>query len=294
MSDERNGRCVTLLTLSDDLLVLIARQIYNMLCLCRFFQICTRTLSTSESIEILTITANCCSMLMPPPWSARFVRLKSFNAVDSLSMSGAARLIVHLRLWPQLEDLSVSVADDDSEFVGDLADALRSGFVRLPELKRLIVTDPNHYAYVGPDANLLAALPPTAQLWWMAERPQHVRCRKISQWRQLAEQADLQWTDSDVNGYTLLSWLSSQLPFWHHSKHGYTRVYGLLRELGASDMVTKTHYYKEELSPNAIYKRMVSENAEQFDASWGVVDGLDVADDADNEFTAEEESEDES
>ena len=152
-----------LLALSDDLVVLVARQIRSHVFMCRFFQTCKRALATSRSIEELRITSHfnaACgwssgdrvSMLVPSSWSARLVNLKTLT-VDALTLSGAARLMNHLRSWPRLEQLYLGVdvevhrKEDDGyedgadmvEFVHDLARALRTGFIQLPALKRLSV-----------------------------------------------------------------------------------------------------------------------------------------------------------
>ena len=266
-----------LLSLSDDLLALIARNIESHVRLCRFLQCCSRTLATAKQVDELIITTRFAdghelntrfSLLIPTSWAERFVKLRSLS-VDKLSVSGAARLILHLRSWPNLQTLSVRidaeshVYDDPPkanmhEFVNDLATALRTGSIRLPALKHLEITDDSNWnLYSGPDDALLAALPPTPQLWWMAERPQHVRCRKLSRWRELAQEADLQFeNDSD---YTILSWLSTQICFWDHSRRGYDKVYEVLKEHGASEKATKLHYFHpvaHELEPTEADKKL--------------------------------------
>jgi len=269
---------VELLALPDELLALVARKIRYHVYLCRFFQCCSRTLATTAQREDLNITLYLSqerhiSMLVPSAWSARFVRLKSVH-VEPLSLSGAARLIPHLRSWPLLEELSLGVDAEDyrltedgnqdgadiMECVDDLAEAFRTGLVRLPALRHLSVTGcmgEDHFS--GPDTTILAALTPSAQMWWMAERAQHVRCRMLSRWRELAETSDLQWQSGD---YTILSWLSSQVCFQHHSQRGYKEVYKVLLEHGASEkkMASPPNYFEgPPLAPRDIYQRMMAD-----------------------------------
>lgn len=150
---------------------------------------------------------------------------------------------------------------DMKEVVDDLACMLRSGAVRLPELKLLQINGLcGEGMYGGPDRALLASLPPTAQLWWMAERPHHVgRPPLSSKWQELARAADLRWHYGE---FSVLSWLSSQLPFFPHSHKGYHAVYELLLEHGASDEPTPCSYFHDEahkplmLHPREIYRRM--------------------------------------
>ena len=272
-----------LLDLPDELLASVTRQIYCHVSLCRFLQCCSKTLATAAQRDELYIepilrpgwsSSDHVSMLVPTAWSARFVGLTSLT-VSALSLSGTARLIVHLRSWPLLEELAICVAaeqyrvDDEGdaeegadmlECMNDLAKALRTGFVRLPALRHLSVSDWwSEQRYSGPDANILAALTPCAQLWWMAERARHVRCKHLSRWRELAETADLHW---QYGGYTILSWLSSQLPFTRHSQRGYRAVYKVLVEHGASEKKMKfpPHYWKgPPEAPHAIYDRIMAD-----------------------------------
>ena len=145
--------------------------------------------------------------------------------------------------------------------------------------------------YTGPDGRILESLPPTAQLWWMAERPQHVRCRQLSQWRALAEKSDLAWEDGE---YTILSWLASQITFYEHSARGYKRVYGLLQAHGASEKGTKLVYFKgAPLPPSAIYEQMMADNTagpHRRILPRVVVDGLA----SESEWTSAESDDDES
>ena len=143
------------------------------------------------------------------------------------------------------------------EFVNDLATALRTGCIRLPALKHLEITDDSNWnLYSGPDDALLAALPPTPQLWWMAERPQHVRCRKLSRWRESRREPICSFRT--LSDYTILSWLSTQIcvgpqPAWGR------KVYEVLKEHGASEKATELHYFHpvaHELEPTEADKKL--------------------------------------
>lgn len=80
----------------------------------------------------------------------------------------------------------------------------------------------------------------------------------LSRWRELAETSDLQWQSGE---YTILSWLSSQVCFQHHSQGGYKEVYKVLLEHGASEkkMASPPNYFEgPPLAPRDIYQRMMA------------------------------------
>ena len=240
------------------------------------------------------MTSQMARCLLPTSWSVRLVNLQRVS-IYNLTAGGVARVLgVHLRSWPRLQFLLIQApfaAPQMEELVQDMALSLRNDFLRLPELKHLDV-EVQGQPYFGPDASLLAVLPPTARLWWMAERPQHVRCKKLDLWRTTAEQSDLLW--QEYGKFTILSFLAHQIPFCDHSRRGYREVHKLLLGQGASAKPTKTPYFNfnhsscPPLSPTEIYNYLMFE--EEQARSRGVVNGLGT----DSDWSGEEDSEGES
>ena len=200
-----NGRRVLvvqmeLLSLSDDILANVAEHLGDVSYICSFLQTCTRAWATSAHITRLGgmmggkfKTSQMARYLVPASWSGRFANLTHLSMFN-LTASGMARLVAHLHLWPRLTVMVIGAPLEEQlvDIVEDRALALRNGFLQLPELRHLDLECQGR-PYFGPDASLVAALPPTARLWWMAERPQYVRSRKLDLWRTTAEQSDLLW-----------------------------------------------------------------------------------------------------
>ena len=81
------------------------------------------------------------------------------------------------------------------------------------------------------DRKLLEELRPTAALWWMAERAQHVRCSKLHQFQYEVEHgADLR---AAVGSFTILTWMHERLGLQRHSRPGHRAVHDLLCARGA-------------------------------------------------------------
>lgn len=282
-----------LLSLSDDMLANVAQKLLHAKDQCRFFRSCTRARAVSARVTDLLLGWNGQSAvsfdesakmsqlarcLAPTSWSARLVNLKHLTLCN-MTAGGVSRVIgMHLRSWPRLQILLIQApfaARQMEELVQDIALSLRNDFLRLPELRHLDL-EVQGQPYFGPDASLVAALPPTARLWWMAERPQHVRCRKLDLWRTTAAQSDLLWQEHGT--FTILSFLAHQIAFCEHSRRGYREVRDLLLSQGASAKRMKTPYFKfnhsscPPLSPTEIYNYLMAEEEQML--SRGVVDGL--------------------
>ena len=188
-----------------------------------------------------------CPLLAPYGWAAAFPMLRELH-LRGLSWEGAARLITLLPAWRNLEelDLRFQYGLDDllakeslyrpfQLFAEDLALALGMGY--LPRLKFLFIGNACRSHCLGQlirggasrtldDTIILEALPPTAALWWMAERAEHVRASKLHQWSyELEHGADVHAT---FGGRTLLEWMHERLAYQHHSLAGHRRVHALL------------------------------------------------------------------
>ena len=200
------------------------------------------------------------SLLAPFGWAARVSNLKEL-CIRHLTWSGASRLITLLHAWPALEVLDVQFAytlnaegpskvDTSMDgpyqtFANDLAASLRLGM--LPRLKFLWIGNlervhafgqkfddhdgRGHYRNELDDTVVLEQLGPTAAVWWMAERAQHVRQSKLHQFRyEIEHGADLTATFA---GYTLLEWMRERLGAYFHSMRGHQLVHEMLVDAGA-------------------------------------------------------------
>ena len=208
-----------------------------------------------------------CALLANMGWARRWPNLRELR-LSHLTWSGAARVIMLLPAWPELHTLDIqfeytpnsidlSLKSSFQRFVADLGSALKMGSA--PKLRHLFlgsIDKDNYFAHThsfgqnrarppwergepddqtesGDDSAILERLPPTAALWWMAERAEHVRVGRLHQWRyELEHGADVHGTFA---GFTLLEWLHRRLAWQMHSRAGHRAVHALLLEYGADD-----------------------------------------------------------
>ena len=200
------------------------------------------------------------SLLAPYGWAARLPNLKELR-ISHLSWGGAARLVTLLPAWPALEQLDIQFSYDFSDlnngsldtscdgpyqhFANDLAASLKLGV--LPRLQFLYIGNLGREHSFGQryddqdergkyrndldDTVVLEQLKPTAAVWWMAERAQHVRKSKMHQFKyEIEHGANLK---ARFAGHTLLSWMRERLGVYYHSMRGHQLVHELLVEAGA-------------------------------------------------------------
>ena len=196
----------------------------------------------------ITTNMHAASLLAPYGWAARLTGLRALEIVQP-SWSGAARLLTLLPAWPVLEQLELrflyekesfhAIKDRFQELADDLAAVLRHG--ALPRLRYLWLGHADCQHCFGQrwddgtgrelsDRNLLEELKPTAALWWLAERAEHVRSSKLNQWQyEIDHGADLQAT---VGGFDVIRWMWARLGHQRHSRAGHAAVYDLLVSAG--------------------------------------------------------------
>ena len=202
------------------------------------------------------------TLLAPHGWAMRLPKLRELR-IYNISWSGGARLLSLLSAWQQLEHLVIGLEYDCDpsdtsvaqqfgplqSFADDLAATLSLG--ALPELRylNLVLMDRSRkehtfgepfrrlkleQADMTDDSAVLEALPPTAAIWWMAERAKHVRKSKLNQWQYEVEHgADL---CAEVDGANILARMRDLHVATIHSFAGHRAVHDFLLDHGAPNV----------------------------------------------------------
>ena len=197
------------------------------------------------------------TLLAPHGWAVRLANLRELR-IYNISWSGGARLLSLLSAWQQLEHLVIGleyneVKDKDvfqrfgplQGFADDLAATLSLGalpglrylnLVLMDRSRNLGATFGEHFRRFGgfDDSAVLEALPPTAAIWWMAERAKHVRKSKLNQWQYEVEHgADL---CAEVDGANILARMRDLHVATIHSFAGHRAVHDFLLDHGAPNV----------------------------------------------------------
>ena len=197
------------------------------------------------------------TLLAPPGWAVRLANLRELR-IYNISWSGGARLLSLLFAWQQLEHLVIGLEYIDGYdenvaqrfgrlqgFADDLAATLSLGalpglrylnLVLMDRPRNLGATFDEQFRRFGgfDDSAVLEALPPTAAIWWMAERAKHVRKSKLNQWQYEVEHgADL---CAEVDGVNILARMRDLHVSTIHSFAGHRAVHDFLLEHGAPNV----------------------------------------------------------